>query len=100
MLTGLSYIQLMLKISESLYNSVVGRKKKRSRRSRRREYSIIYTGTSFLAIVRIGYSAPVRKLDRRHTERLRKRDKLLTGDEGKGVGEEPNHKTARKPGPL
>ncbi len=37
----------------------------------------------------------VSKLDRRHTGRLRKRDKLLTGEGGKGVGEEPNHTTAK-----
>jgi hypothetical protein len=37
-------------------------------------------------------------LDRRHTGIVRKEDKLLTGEE-EGVGEEPNHKTARKPGP-
>ncbi len=41
--------------------------------------------------------SPVSKLDLRHTGRLRKRDNLLT--EG-GVGEEPNHKTARKTDPL
>jgi hypothetical protein len=45
--------------------------------------------------------SPVNKLDRRHTGRLRKRDSLLTGGGGnKGVGEEPNHPTMRKPGPL
>jgi hypothetical protein len=40
---------------------------------------------------------PVSKINRRHTGRLIKRDNLLTGE---GVGEEPNHTTARKPGPL
>jgi hypothetical protein len=30
------------------------------------------------------------KLDRRHTGRLRKRNNLLTGEEGEGVREEPN----------
>jgi hypothetical protein len=35
--------------------------------------------------------------DRRHTGRLRKRDNLLTGEGAKGVGEEPNHTTAKKP---
>jgi hypothetical protein len=38
-----------------------------------------------------------------HTvERLRKREKQLDdgGEVGKGVGEEPNHTTARKAGPL
>ncbi len=43
---------------------------------------------------------PVSKLDWRHTGRMRKRDSLLTGERGYGVGEEPNHKTARKPGLL
>jgi hypothetical protein len=38
-------------------------------------------------------------LDRRHTGVLRKRDNLLT-QEGKGVGEEPKHTTAKKPVPL
>jgi hypothetical protein len=52
----------------------------------------------------IAYKPPpppshIRKLDRRHIGRLRKRDELLTG-EGEEVGEEPNHTTARKPGPL
>ncbi len=31
---------------------------------------------------------PVSQLDGRHTGRLRKRDNLLTGEEGKGVGPE------------
>jgi hypothetical protein len=43
--------------------------------------------------------SPGSKLDRRHTGRLRKRDNLQTG-EGEGMGEEPNHATAKKPGPL
>ncbi len=43
--------------------------------------------------------SPVSKLDRWHTGRLRKRDKFLTGVR-EGKGEEPNHTTARKPGPL
>jgi hypothetical protein len=37
---------------------------------------------------------------RRHTGSLRKRDNLLRGEREKGVGEEPNQMTARKPGPL
>jgi hypothetical protein len=46
-------------------------------------------------------SSPVSKLDRRHTGRLRKGDNLLTGGGGGGrMGEEPNHTTERKPGPL
>ncbi len=43
--------------------------------------------------------SPVSKLDRRYTVRLRKRNNLLTR-EGEGVGEEPNHTTARKPDQL
>jgi hypothetical protein len=43
---------------------------------------------------------PVTKLDQRHTGRLRKKDKSLTGGGGSGVGEDPNHTTTRKPGPL
>ncbi len=42
-------------------------------------------------------SPVVSKLDRRHRGRLRKNDYFMTG---KGEGEEPNHTTARKPGPL
>ncbi len=38
--------------------------------------------------------SPVSKLDRRNTGRLRKKDKLLTGEGG--VGEEPNHHTRRE----
>jgi hypothetical protein len=40
--------------------------------------------------------SPVRKLDQRHTGRLRKRDSLLTGEVGEGMGVEPNHTTVRK----
>jgi hypothetical protein len=32
--------------------------------------------------------------------RERERDKLLKGEGKKGVDEEPNHRTKRKPGPL
>jgi hypothetical protein len=39
-------------------------------------------------------------LSRRHTGRLRKRGNFLPGDRGKGMGEEPNHTTARQTGPL
>ncbi len=31
---------------------------------------------------------------------MRKRDNVVTGERGKGVGEEPNQTTAKKPGPL
>jgi hypothetical protein len=41
--------------------------------------------------------SPGSKLDQRHTGRLKQKDILLAGE---GVGEEPNHTTARKPGPL
>jgi hypothetical protein len=45
--------------------------------------------------------SPVSKFDLRHTGRLRKRDKLVTGSQGiKGVGEEPNRTTTKKHGPL
>ncbi len=46
--------------------------------------------------------SPLRKLDRRHTGRLRKRYNLLClrGEVGEGVGEEPNHTTARRNGPI
>jgi hypothetical protein len=40
------------------------------------------------------------KFDRRHTGRLIWRGNLLTGEEGKGVGVEPNDMAARKPGLL
>ncbi len=71
-----------------------------------REYWRIYRGSGFLAVVWLGSSPPsppppVSKLDRRHTARPRKRDNLLTGEGRGGVGEERNHKTARrKPSPL
>jgi hypothetical protein len=39
---------------------------------------------------------PLRMLHWRHTGSLRKRDNLLTGE----GGGEPNHKTAKMPGPL
>ncbi len=42
----------------------------------------------------------VTKLDQRHTGRLRKKDKFLTGGGGSGVDEVPNHTTEREPGPL
>ncbi len=44
--------------------------------------------------------SPVSKLDRRHTERMRKGDNMLTEERGGGGGEKLNHMTARKPGPL
>ncbi len=57
---------------------------------------------TFLAVVRFSSSptpspsrSSVSKLDGRYTGRLRKRDNLLTGEGG-----EPNHRTARNPGPL
>ena len=40
------------------------------------------------------------KLDQRNTGRLSKSDNLFTVVWGEGLGEEPNHTTARKPGPL
>jgi hypothetical protein len=46
------------------------------------------------------FPSTARKLDWRHTGRLRKKENLLTSDGGKGVGVEPNHTTARKNGSL
>ncbi len=43
---------------------------------------------------------PVSKRYRRHTGRLRKRDNLPSERGGEGMGEQPFHTTARKPGPL
>ncbi len=73
----------------------------------RREYWLIYRGPGFLAIVSRDSAphtpllppSPVSKLDRRHTGSLRKRDNLLTRKGGRG-GEEPNHTTTGKAGPL
>jgi hypothetical protein len=39
---------------------------------------------------------PVRNLDRRHTGRMRKRDNFLTGEGGRGGGEEPTESYDRK----
>ncbi len=63
------------------------------------EYWMIYRGSGFLAIVWFGsfpssFSAIHSKIER---------DNLLTENGGGGmevVGEEPNHTTERKPGPL
>jgi hypothetical protein len=67
---------------------------------------MIYRGPGFLSIVYFGYLAPhpppspVSKLDRRHIGRPKKRQ--LADREGgyEWMGEEPNHTTTRKPGPL
>ncbi len=59
------------------------------RRHWSREYWIINKGSGFLAVVRFSSSlthTPVIKLDRRHSERLRKRDNFLTGEGWKGGG--------------
>jgi hypothetical protein len=53
---------------------------------------------SFDLVPRHPLPSPVNNLDRRLTERLRKRDNLLTGEGAKGVGEEPSHTTARRLG--
>ncbi len=55
---------------------------------------MISRGPGFLAVVWFGASpTPASQLDRRrrHTGRLRKRDKLLTGEMDKGMCKEPNH---------
>ncbi len=49
---------------------------------------MIYKGPGFLAVLGFGSSptpSPVSKLDRRHKERPRKREKSLTGEGDKGV---------------
>ncbi len=69
-----------------------------------REYWMFYRGPVILAVVWFGSSPSppsfVSKLDRRHTGRLRRIFNLLTGEGGKRLWEEPNHATARNPGPL
>jgi hypothetical protein len=65
---------------------------------------MIYRGPDFLAVEKFARPplppSPVSKLNRRHTGRLRKRDKLPTGELGNWVRKEPNLTTTRKPGPL
>jgi len=67
---------------------------------------MIYRGPGFLTLIWCGSSpipshSNISKLDRRHTGRLKKIDNFLMGEyRGKGVGEEPNHTSARKPGRL
>jgi hypothetical protein len=65
-----------------------------------------YRRLGFLAVIRFCYSSSPTpppsldsKHDRRHTGRLRKRDKMLTGEGGGVMGKEPNHTTVRKHGP-
>ncbi len=68
-----------------------------------REYWMVCIGPGFLAVVWFGSSPtlpPVGKLNRRHTERLRKRNNLLKEKRGYRMGDEPNLTTARKPDPL
>jgi hypothetical protein len=45
-------------------------------------------------------SPSVSKLDRRHIGKLKMIDNSQTGGGKGGKGEEPNHTTAKKPGPL
>ncbi len=60
--------------------------------SESREYWMIYRGPGFLAVVWFGSSptplphppSSLSKLNRQHTGRLRKKDKLLTGEGGRG----------------
>ncbi len=63
---------------------------------------MIYKGPGFLAVVLFGSSlpSPIGKHDQLHTGSPRKGDNVLTGEERDGVREEPNHTTARNPGPL
>jgi hypothetical protein len=67
-----------------------------------REFWMIFKGTGFFAVVWFGSSPtpspPLSTLDRQHTGRLERQ--LSHGRGGWGLGEEPNHSSARKPGPL
>jgi hypothetical protein len=70
------------------------------------EYLMIYRGPGFLAVVCLTPpfdSSPTHThpfpVDRRH-RKIKKERQLSDGREGKEVGEEPNHTTARKPGHL
>ncbi len=61
---------------------------------------MIWRGLGFLAVLWFSSSlifstphSPISKLDRRHTERLRKKDRLLAWE---GVGEEPNYTDRKK----
>jgi hypothetical protein len=64
-----------------------------------------YRGPGFLTVPWfVSSPAPfpplVSKLDRRHIGRLRKIEKLLTGEGGRGVDKEPNYTMMIKPVPL
>ncbi len=70
--------------------------------TRDREYSMIYRGPVFLWFkVWLLPPSHVSKLSLFISLPLCRRSSLLTGEAGeKGVGEDPNHTTARNPGPL
>jgi hypothetical protein len=61
---------------------------------------MIYRGPDFLAVVRIIRLLAHHLLSLSQSARVSPVELLLTGEEWEGVGEEPNHTTARKPGPL
>ncbi len=67
-----------------------------------REYWIIYRGPGFIEVAWFGSSStpPVSKLEPATNRKNEKERQDLTGEEGPGMGEEPNHTKARKPGPL
>ncbi len=62
-------------------------------RGKARGYSMLYRGTSFLAV-------PLPPLLSVSSTGDNKKRQLDDGKEGEGVGQEPNRTTARKPGPL
>jgi hypothetical protein len=62
-------------------------------------------GSGFLDVVWFGSSptashSSISKLDQRHIGLDREREITYGRERGKGVGKEPNHTTARKPGTL
>jgi hypothetical protein len=69
---------------------------------------MIHIGPGFLAVVRFGSSPtpfpPFLHLSREQVVSLSQSSRVwpveLTDGGGKGAGEEPNHTTSRKPGPL
>jgi len=66
------------------------------------DYWMIYKGLGFLAIVRVGAPPPAHPLPSSSclTFSVSSCVSPVELTDGKGVGEEPNHRRARKPGPL
>jgi hypothetical protein len=66
---------------------------------------MIYRGSGFLVVIRLlAHPLPsflVSKMSLFHSLPVCRRGRaIVTGEGCTGVGEEPNHATARKPGPL